>query len=171
MGQLPKKFAMKMYYLYVYDLFWTVIMLRTYKDSILESVSDYIESVLDYIEDFHPITIFAIFFFITLCVGSLFGISLLQIIFISPLIFIFILFILTIYCYSGVTESVCIGGVPHTWIRVGEHEVSEPWDDKHDITYWVADFECSLCNIKKEETVESIEKRNRINKEKKWGKW
>lgn len=51
-------------------------------------------------------------------------------------------------------ESVCIGGIPHTWIKVGEHKVSEPWSDKQFITYLVADFECSGCGMKKEEEVE-----------------
>ena len=79
-----------------------------------------------------------------------------------------ILFFLYIRCKLSVTESECIGGVPHTWIKVGEHNISEPWSDKQFITYSVADFKCSVCGMKKEETVESIEKRNRINEEKKW---
>jgi len=71
---------------------------------------------------------------------------------------------------SSLAESKCISG-GHTWIKVGKHNVSEPWSDKQFITYSVADFKCSVCGMKKEETVESIEKRNRINEEKKWSKW
>ena len=142
MGQLLKNLKVS-YHFYAYRVLWMVIMIRKHIDMVLKSVSDYIVH-------YCTTTGFAILL-ISLWAIYFFEISLLQIIFISPFIFIILLYI---YCYSGVTESVCIGGVPHTWIKDGEHGVSEPWSDKQFITYWVADFKCSVCGIKKEEEVE-----------------
>ena len=153
MGQLLKKFALKIYYFYAYRLFWMVIMLRIHIDMVHKSVSDYIE-------DYSTIIVPAILL-ITLWMICIFEISL-------PLIIFMVIFLFFIYLLS-LTESKCING--HTWIKVGEHNVSEPWSDKQFITYSVADFKCSVCGMKKEETVESIEKRNRINEEKKWSNW
>ena len=65
-----------------------------------------------------------------------------------------VLFLIYIKYILNVTESECVIGGPHTWIKAGEREVTEPWSDKQHITYLVADFKCSFCGMKKEEVVE-----------------
>lgn len=75
--------------------------------------------------------------------------SLLKIVFI-----VIVLFLISIKYALNLTENGCVTGGPHTWIKVGEHEVVEPWSDKQHIIYLVADFKCSVCGMKKEKVVE-----------------
>ena len=128
MGQLLKNFTLKAsYYFYAYNLFWMVIMLRIHIDMVHKSVSDYIE-------DFST-TIVPAILLITLWVICIFEISL-------PLVILMVIFLFPIYIILSVTESKCING--HTWIKVGEHKVYEPWSDKQFMSYTVADFKCSV---------------------------
>lgn len=88
---------------------------------------------------------------ITTFVICLFEISLIVILFLIYLIYIYIYveYISDVIESKGTRE--CISRGHHTWIEAGRHQVVEPWSDKQNMTYWVTDFKCSVCGMKKEE--------------------